>query len=479
MKKIKIILIILFTIVGVVVLLKIIPTSIGINGGVKSYTGKVGITEVQGFDPELNGKNIVTDNKGTWYVWGSGSSWDTSFYKIKDTKVVLLKFRNNEFYPPNPPFLGNSNNSADVEKRFPDSPAAYFMRLRTLGTPQFFLTPKGNQYLVTAGNDPSWSMVYRFIGDEVIPFLDAPNPWLNFSSDKGENAYIAVANAFNGTTAVYKLNGNSITEIKGLENGFDYNFTLDQSDKSYVVLTDGKGADYDHPHRFANSHVFQIVDDHAIKIPQLDGYNRAVTISVNSKGDVYATAQSSTKLPNLSDKSQTNPKPDVTDYYKLNGIVASKIAKIPDPEPQKKYGGETHGSSGATTMFEDDFGNVYKMVIEVGEPLWKCQFFKVEGEQQYPVIKDLSDVGCADVYTNKKGEWVVVDKGDIYGGSRTKVYVIEGRTAYYVKDFEKMRYLTLSYDNTGDFWYGLTENDKGDSSLDKDTHMYKISFSQN
>lgn len=475
-KKSRIIITTTLIIIGVVVLLVAVRALSGSNGGAKPYTGKVSITEVQGFDPKLNGKNIVTDNAGKWYVWGQGSSWDTSYYRIQDTTAISLKFIHDKFDPPNPPFWGNSSNSADIAKKFPNSPGAYFMRLRTAGYPSFILAPNGNQYLITAGNDPSWSLAYRLIGDQFIPFFDAPNVALNFSSDGVGNAYITIANASTGGTAVYRLNGDLITEIKGLENGYDYSFALNGPDHSYAVLTDGPGPDYDHPHRFANSHVFQIIGDRAVVISQLDGYNRGVSLSLDDKGNVYATGQSSTKLPDSSDRSQMNPKPDVNDYYKISGTVVTKIAMIPTPEPQKNYGGETHGGSGTASTFEDDLGNVYQMVIQIGEPLWKCQLYKVEGQQRYLVIDNLNDVGCADVYTNKKGEWVVVNKGDIYGGSKTRVYVLDGRAAYYVKDFENMRHLTLSYDNSGDFWYGLTQNDKGGTSIDTDTSMYKISF---
>lgn len=451
---------------GVIVLLGIIGSLTGNRSlKIQTYAGKVQITEVTGFPSYLDGRNVVTNNNGTWYVWGAGKSWDDSYFEIKDAIATPIKFD-----------WKTKRSSFGFGERFsshPDSPAAYSTRLRTLGTPSFVNDSLNNWYLVLTQNDPSTSYVLRIANGTARPVFDAPNVDLDFKGDGSGNFYAFIAfitQANTAETAVFRINGETMTEIQGLRNGFDHSFVLNGPNSNYVVLTDGKGTDYDHPHRFAGSHVYQIVSDNSVKITQLEGYNRGISLSVVN-GDVYARAQSNTKGFASPECPQCNLKPDVTDYYKIEGAVAKKIDKLPEPKPQKNYGGETHG--GGTATFEDEIGNKYEMVTKVGEPFWKCELFKVEDDQRYSVIDGLNDVGCADVYTDKKGEWIVVEKGDIYGGSKTKVYKLQGKNAFYIKDFEGMRWLTLSHDDIGNFWYGTTQSDKG---IPAERHVYKISF---
>src|ERR1035437_116732 len=204
-------------IVGIIILIIVGLSFVGklSNPSVEQYQGKVSITEVQGFDKDLDGRNMVVDGKGAWFVWGGGHSWNDSFYILNNTTASLLKIEK-DFYPPNPTFFGKSTDLSS----HPDSPAAYASRLRTLGTPQFASDKLSDDYLVYTANDPSYSLVYRIADGIARPLFDAPNVNLGFQSDGAGNFYAFIVDALTGGTSIYRINGTSLSEIKNLQNGY-------------------------------------------------------------------------------------------------------------------------------------------------------------------------------------------------------------------------------------------------------------------
>jgi len=449
-------------IVGILILSFVISVS---SSSVEEYKVKASITKIQGLDNNPDRINIFKNGKGSWFLWKDRSSWNNGFYTLKDTTVIPLKMEK-EFYPSNPMYFGKPKDLLS----HPESPAAYSARIFSSGIPYFTEDKIGDDYLIYNQSNPNYSLVYRLDGGIARPFFDAPNNNLGFKSDGAGNFYAFIVNALTGGTSIYRIRSTTMTEIKGLQNGYDYALYLDGPSRSYVVLTYGKGPDRENPDRYQTYSVYKINGDEAIKITDLDNYNSGVRISFGGTGEVYATAESKTDATGTPDCPRCNLIPNIIDFYKIEGGTANKISKIPGHTPQKKYNDNSYSK---TQKFEDVLGNVYEIVTKVGEPFWNCELFKVDQGQRYSVIDDLNDIGCADLYTDNKGTWLLVEEVAGFSGTKTNLYKIDGSKAYNVEGFKDMRLLKLFYDDSGEFWYGTTDG-TGDDTNNK--NLYKISF---
>lgn len=417
------------------------------------FAGKVEINEVSGLE-NLQGKyTLVTDNAGSWYVWGSGKTWADSFYKITDAKATLINFVEQNVY--------NFGKSTDIDTT-KETAFSYSLRLRTLSYPVFVADKKGNNYLVYTQNDPSLTVLYHIVDNKAKPIFQAPNVDTDFSADGEGNFYAFIVNTETKTKSVYKINGDSMSGVAGLDNAYEHSFFLNGAENNYVVTTDGKGSDYDHPKQFSKYHIYKIIGDSAFEVKGLRNDIREVKIVFDENKNAYA-------ITTLRDNNSNGG--IQREFYKINGNTLAKIDAL--PSTQEAFSTKSHLTDAIESQAQNPIVENKKYSIQtlVGEPFWKCQVSYNNGTENTPVKNiDLSTVGCDGLYTNGTDKTFVINLGDIYGESKTKAYWLDGDQATYISNFEDMRYLEFAYDKAKDIWYGRTITE------DAPSHLYLMSF---
>ncbi len=411
------------------------------------FAGKVEINEVSGLE-NLQGKyTLVTDGAGTWYVWGSGKTWADSFYKINGASASLINFIQQNVY--------DFGKSTDIDET-KDTASSYSLRLRTLSYPSFVADGLGNNYLIYTQNDPSMTILYHIVDNNAKPIFMGPNIDTDFSADGEGNFYAFIVNAKNQTKSVYKIKGDSMSGIAGLDDAYEHSFFLNGSANNYVVTTDGKG-----PGQY---HIYKIVGDSAFEIKGLRDDIREVKVVFDGNKNAYVIAI----LRNNGNVGMQR------EFYKIRGNTLDKIDAL--PITQEAFSTKSHLGDAIESQAQNPIAENKKYSIQtlVGEPLWKCQLSYNNGVENIPVKNiDLNTVGCGGLYSNGKDKTFVINLGDIYGESKTMAYWLDGDRASYISDFENMRYLEFAYEAKGDFWYARTISDSEPS------HLYKISFDGN
>ncbi len=417
------------------------------------FAGKVEINEVSGLENLQGRYTLVTDNAGSWYVWGSGKTWADSFYKITDAKATLINFVEQNVY--------NFGKSTDIDT-IKDTASSYSLRLRTLGYPVFVADKKGNNYLVYTQNDPSLTVLYHIVDNRAKPIFQAPNVDTDFSADGEGNFYAFIVNTQSRTKSVYKISGDSMSGVAGLDNAYDHSFFLNGVENNYVVTTDSEGPDYLHPKQFSKYHIYKIIGDSAFEVKGLRDDIREVKIVFDENKNAYA-------ITTLRDNNGNGGVQ--REFLKISANTLTKIDAL--PITQEAFSTQSHLTDAIESQIQRPIVENKKYSIQtlVGEPFWKCQVSYNNGIENI-IIKniDLNTVGCDGLYTNGTDKTFVVNLGDIAGDSKTRAYWLDGDRATYISNFEDMRYLEFAYDKIKDVWYSRTITE------DFPSHLYLVSF---